>query len=108
MGLLNSLVAACARLVRPGGHVFFSTLNRNVKSFLLAIVAAEHVLGMLPRGTHRYDTFIRPSELDRWCRDAGLRLHELAGITYRPLTGRFRIGDDVGVNYIAWYRSDPE
>ena len=95
-----SVVRACATLVRPGGWVFFSTLNRNPKSFLLGIVAAEHVLRLLPRGTHEYARFIRPSELARWCREAGLQLESSRGIEYNPLTRRFRLTDDTSVNYL--------
>lgn len=103
-----SVVEACARLVAPGGHVFFSTLNRTAKSWLFAIVGAEYVLGLLPRGTHEHGKFIRPSELDRWARDAGLRCAELRGIIYNPLTGRFWLGRDVDVNYLAHYRAPGE
>lgn len=95
-----SVVRACATLTRPGGWVFFSTLNRNPKSFLLGIVAAEHVLKLLPRGTHEYARFIRPSELARWCREAGLDLESSRGIEYNPLTRRFRLTDDTSVNYL--------
>ena len=95
-----SVVRACATLVRPGGWVFFSTLNRNPKSFLLGIVAAEHVLRLLPKGTHEYARFIRPSELARWCREAGLQLESSRGIEYNPLTRRFRLTDDTSVNYL--------
>jgi 2-polyprenyl-6-hydroxyphenyl methylase / 3-demethylubiquinone-9 3-methyltransferase len=94
-----SVVQACAALVRPGGWVFFSTLNRNAKSFLLGIVGAEYVLQLLPRGTHEYARFIKPSELARWCRDAGLDLHTSRGMEYNPLTRRFRLTDDTSVNY---------
>ncbi len=95
-----STVRACARLVKPGGMVFFSTLNRNAKSFLFAIVGAEYVLGLLPRGTHEYARFIRPSELSRACRDAGLAVHDLTGMTYNPFTKTYALGRDVDVNYL--------
>jgi 2-polyprenyl-6-hydroxyphenyl methylase/3-demethylubiquinone-9 3-methyltransferase len=95
-----SAVAACARLLRPGGRAFFSTLNRNPKAYLLAVIGAEYVLRLLPRGTHDYARFIRPSELARWCRGAGLREVELTGMTYNPLTRRYRLGPDCGVNYL--------
>jgi 2-polyprenyl-6-hydroxyphenyl methylase/3-demethylubiquinone-9 3-methyltransferase len=95
-----SMVAACARLVRPGGQVFFSTINRNPKSYLFAVVGAEYVLGLLPKGTHDYARFIKPSELARWCRAAGLRVDELIGMTYNPLTRRYRLGADCDVNYL--------
>ncbi len=95
-----SVVQACASLVRPGGWVFFSTLNRNPKSFLFAIVGAEYVLRLLPRGTHEYARFIRPSELARWCRDGGLRLEASRGMEYNPLTRRYWLSDDTSVNYL--------
>ena len=95
-----STVRACARLVRPGGHVFFSTINRNPKSFLFAIVGAEYVLNLLPKGTHEYARFIRPSELARACREAGLEVTDLTGMTYNPLTKVYSLGRDVDVNYL--------
>jgi 2-polyprenyl-6-hydroxyphenyl methylase/3-demethylubiquinone-9 3-methyltransferase len=96
-----SVVRACARLVRPGGQVFFSTLNRTLKSYALAVVAAEYVLGMLPRGTHDYARFIRPSELDAWARAAGLTTTDITGMTYNPLTAVYRLNKgDVDVNYL--------
>lgn len=99
-----SVIAACARLVRPGGDVVLSTLNRNPRSYLFAIVGAEYVLGLIPRGTHDYARFIRPAELDAWCREAGLVTTDLTGLTYNPLTRRYRLGRDVGVNYLAHAR----
>jgi 2-polyprenyl-6-hydroxyphenyl methylase/3-demethylubiquinone-9 3-methyltransferase len=95
-----SIVQACATLVKPGGWLFFSTLNRNAKSFLFAIVGAEHVLELLPKGTHEYARFIRPSELARWCRDAGLDLSDTRGMEYNPLTRRYRLSGDTSVNYL--------
>jgi 2-polyprenyl-6-hydroxyphenyl methylase/3-demethylubiquinone-9 3-methyltransferase len=94
------MVAACARLVRPGGQVFFSTINRNPKSYLFAVIGAEYVLGLLPKGTHDYQRFIKPSELAHWSRDAGLRVDELIGMTYNPVTRRYRLGADCDVNYL--------
>ncbi|MFO7858648.1 MAG: bifunctional 2-polyprenyl-6-hydroxyphenol methylase/3-demethylubiquinol 3-O-methyltransferase UbiG [Ectothiorhodospiraceae bacterium] len=96
-----SVVTACGRLVRPGGHVFFSTLNRNTRSWLLAIVAAESILGLLPRGTHDHDRFIRPSELAAWCRDADLHVDDLTGLTYNPLSRSYHLTRDTSVNYLA-------
>ena len=96
-----SMVAACARLVRPGGQVFFSTINRNPKSYLFAVVGAEYVLGLLPKGTHDYQRFIKPSELARWTRAAGLRTDELIGMTYNPITRRYRLENDCDVNYLV-------
>ena len=95
------MIAACAALVRPGGHLFFSTINRNPKAFLFAIVGAEHLLRLLPRGTHEYEKFLRPSELIGAARAAGLQSLELAGLTYNPLTRVYRLADDVSVNYLA-------
>jgi 2-polyprenyl-6-hydroxyphenyl methylase/3-demethylubiquinone-9 3-methyltransferase len=95
-----SMVAACASLVRPGGQVFFSTINRNPKSYLFAVIGAEYVLRLLPKGTHDYERFVKPSELARWCRDAGLRSEELVGMTYNPVTKVYRLGSDCDVNYL--------
>ena len=97
------LLAQFARLVRPGGHVFVSTLNRNLRSFLGAIVGAEYLLRLLPRGTHEYDRFIRPSELATWARGAGLALHDLRGIDYDPFASVARLTQDVPVNYLAHF-----
>jgi 2-polyprenyl-6-hydroxyphenyl methylase/3-demethylubiquinone-9 3-methyltransferase len=96
----DSMVAACARLVRPGGQVFFSTINRNPKSYVLAVVGAEYVLKLLPKGTHDYLRFIKPSELSRWTRASGLRTAELIGMSYNPFTQRYRLGSDCDVNYL--------
>jgi 2-polyprenyl-6-hydroxyphenyl methylase/3-demethylubiquinone-9 3-methyltransferase len=95
-----SIVRACATLVKPGGWVFFSTLNRNAKAFALAIVGAEYVLNMLPKGTHEYAKFIRPSELARWVRESGLDLHESRGLGYNPLTQHYTLNHDTDVNYL--------
>ena len=100
-----SVVRACARLVKPGGTVVFSTINRNPKAFGLAIVAAEYLLNLVPRGTHEYARFIRPSELAGWARDAGLTLHDVSGLRYNPVTRTARIvADDVDVNYLMHCR----
>jgi 2-polyprenyl-6-hydroxyphenyl methylase / 3-demethylubiquinone-9 3-methyltransferase len=93
-------VAACAQLVKPGGVAFFATINRNPKSFLFAIVGAEYILGLLPRGTHQYAKFIRPSELSGWCRRAGLSVEHMTGMSYDPLTRVYRLGSDCDVNYM--------
>ena len=95
-----SVVQACATLVKPGGWVFFSTLNRNPKSFLFAIVGAEYLLNLLPRGTHEYAKMIRPSELARYCRQAGLELQQTRGMEYNPLTRRYWLSGDTSVNYL--------
>jgi 2-polyprenyl-6-hydroxyphenyl methylase/3-demethylubiquinone-9 3-methyltransferase len=97
----SSIVRACAQLVKPGGHVFFSTLNRNAKSFLFAIVGAEYVLNLLPRGTHEYAKFIRPSELARDCREAGLEWQHTRGMEYNPLTRRYWLSSETSVNYMV-------
>ena len=97
----SAVIQACADLCRSGGDLFFSTINRNPKSFLFAIVGAEYILNLLPRGTHEYDKFIKPSELARWIREAGLDMQEMMGMTYNPLTKRYRLTpDDVSVNYL--------
>ena len=95
-----AVVRACAALAKPGGHVFFSTINRNLKSFLMAIVGAEYVLDLLPRGTHEYAKMIRPSELAAHCRAAGLDLIESRGLEYNPLTQRYSLSKDSSVNYL--------
>ena len=95
-----SIVSACARLVKPGGQVFFSTINRNPKAYLFAVIGAEYLLQMLPKGTHDFARFIKPSELTRWCKHAGLEPDELIGMTYNPLTKRYALGNDTGVNYL--------
>ena len=100
----GSIISACARLVKPGGMVFFSTLNRKPKAYLMAIVAAEHVLRMLPRGTHDYKTFIKPSELCQSARNAGLELQGMVGIEYNPFNKLFSLGKDIDVNYIAAFK----
>jgi len=100
----GSVIAACAKIVKPGGYVFFSTLNRKPKAYLLAIVAAEHILKMLPAGTHDYKTFIKPSELSQSARDAGLELQAMIGIHYNPLTKNFSLSDDIDINYIAAFK----
>ena len=96
-----STVAACAKLIAPGGRAFFSTINRNPKSYLFAVIGAEYILKLLPKGTHDYARFIKPHELAQWCRDAGLRLEEVIGMTYNPLTRRYNLGRDCGVNYLV-------
>ncbi|CAG0964729.1 2-polyprenyl-6-hydroxyphenyl methylase / 3-demethylubiquinone-9 3-methyltransferase [Methylophilaceae bacterium] len=97
----SAVVAACARLVKPGGSVFFSTINRNPKAYLFAVIGAEYVLNMLPKGTHEYEKFIKPSELSAWARHSGLSVSGLKGMSYSPLTRRYWLGDDVSVNYIV-------
>jgi 2-polyprenyl-6-hydroxyphenyl methylase/3-demethylubiquinone-9 3-methyltransferase len=102
----SSVVAACARLVKPGGHVFFSTINRNLKSFVMAIVGAEYVLRILPRGTHEYEKLIRPSELAAWVRATGMSVEETRGMHYNPLTRNTRLGGNVDVNYLMYALRD--
>ncbi len=98
-----AMTATLARLTRPGGALFASTLNRNLRSFLLGIVAAEYVLRLIPRGTHEYERLIRPAELARWARSAGLTLKELAGVVLNPFTGHVALSRDVSVNYLAHF-----
>jgi 2-polyprenyl-6-hydroxyphenyl methylase/3-demethylubiquinone-9 3-methyltransferase len=95
-----STIRACAALVKPGGYVFFSTLNRNIKSYLMAVVGAEYILNLLPKGTHEYAKFIKPSELARYVREAGLDVEELIGMNYNPLNKVYSLGRDTDVNYL--------
>jgi len=95
-----SVVKACAELLAPGGHVFFSTLNRTPKAFAVAILGAEYAMGLLPRGTHQYRKFIRPSELSAWCREAGLQVEDISGMHYNPITRDAKTGPGVQVNYL--------
>ena len=104
----SAVVAACAQLVKPGGAVFFSTINRNPKSFVMAILGAEYVLGLLPKGTHEYAKLIRPSELAEWARDAGLDVRESTGMHYNPFTRECRLGGNVHVNYVMYARRPAE
>ncbi len=97
-----SVIHACAELVKPGGHVFFSTINRNPKAYMFAIVGAEYLLKMLPKGTHDYSKFIKPSELEGWIREADLSLRELTGMSYNPLSRTYSLGHDVSVNYLMY------
>jgi 2-polyprenyl-6-hydroxyphenyl methylase/3-demethylubiquinone-9 3-methyltransferase len=100
----SATIAACAALTKPGGWVFFSTINRNPKSFLFAIVGAEYLLRLLPKGTHEYAKFIKPSELADAARDAGLDLHQMVGMSYNPFTQVYCLGRDTDVNYLMAYR----
>ena len=97
----ESVVQACARLLKPGGKAFFSTINRNPKSYLFAIVGAEYILGLLPKGTHDFAKFIRPGELDTWIRRSKLFAHDITGLVYNPLTRAYRLDRDVDVNYLV-------
>jgi 2-polyprenyl-6-hydroxyphenyl methylase/3-demethylubiquinone-9 3-methyltransferase len=103
-----SVIAACNKLVKPGGHVFFSTINRNPKSYVFAIIGAEYILNLLPKGTHDYSKFIRPSELEHWSRNAGLNTNDIIGMTYNPLTRKYSLGPDTSVNYITYARPDSQ
>ena len=96
-----SVIRSCADLLAPGGQVFFSTINRTMKAFAMAIIGAEYALGLLPRGTHHYQKFIRPSELSEWCREAGLRIMDISGLHYNPITSQARVGEGVEVNYLV-------
>lgn len=104
----GSVIKACETLVKPGGAVFFSTINRNPKAYLFAIVGAEYLLKMLPRGTHDYAKFIKPSELDEWARKTNLQLKNITGMTFNPLTNTYKLGKDVDVNYMTHYLSATE
>jgi 2-polyprenyl-6-hydroxyphenyl methylase/3-demethylubiquinone-9 3-methyltransferase len=95
-----SIIKACAQLVKPGGTLFFSTLNRHPKAYLLAVLGAEYILKMLPKGTHDYNRFIRPSEMAAWCRQAGLEVSDITGMSYSPISKTFKLSDDVKVNYL--------
>jgi len=97
-------IAACAELVNADGRVFFSTINRNPKAYMFAVIGAEYLLQLLPRGTHDYEKFIRPSEMEQWARAAGLQLVDLSGMSYNPLTQTYRLGKDVSVNYLACFQ----
>ena len=99
----TDVIEACVRLVKPGGDVFFSTINRNPKSFLFAIIGAEYMLRLLPAGTHHYDKFIRPSELEAWSRHAGLELRDSTGMHYNPLSKEYSLGRNVDVNYLMHF-----
>jgi len=97
-------IAACAQLIRDDGRIFLSTINRNPKAYLFAVIGAEYLLRLLPRGTHDYSKFIRPSEMEAWAREAGLQLVDLSGMSYNPLTQEYKLGTDVSVNYLACFR----
>ena len=101
-----SVINACAKLVKPGGDVFFSTINRNPKAFALAIIGAEYLLNMLPKGTHEYAKFIRPSELEGWARSAELMLSDITGMTFNPLFQTYKLGKDVDVNYLMYFKKE--
>ena len=95
-----AIIDACAKLVKPGGSIFFSTINRNPKAYLFAVIGAEYVLNMLPKGTHEYEKFIKPSELSAWARNSDLTVNELKGMSYNPLTQHYSLGSDISVNYL--------
>ena len=100
----SSIVNACFKLAKPGGQVFFSTINRNPKSYLFAIIGAEYILNLLPRGTHDFAKFIRPSELAAWCRESQLNLKDQIGMSYNPIIKKYSLGKNIDVNYIAFYQ----
>jgi 2-polyprenyl-6-hydroxyphenyl methylase/3-demethylubiquinone-9 3-methyltransferase len=99
-----AVITACAQLIKDDGHVFLSTINRNPKAYLFAVLGAEYLLQLLPKGTHDYTKFIRPSEMEGWARDCGLQLVDIAGMSYNPLTREYKLGTDVSVNYLACFR----
>ena len=98
-----AVIAACAQLIKDDGRVFLSTINRNPKAYLFAVVGAEYLLRLLPKGTHDYSKFIRPSEMEKWARAAGLQMTDLTGMSYNPLTREYKLGSDVSVNYMACF-----
>ena len=98
------VITACAQLIKDDGRVFLSTINRNPKAYLFAVVGAEYLLRLLPKGTHDYSKFIRPSEMEKWARAAGLQMTDLTGMSYNPLTREYKLGSDVSVNYLACFR----
>ncbi len=100
----SSIINACAKLVKTDGQVFCSTINRNTKSYLFAIIGAEYILKLLPQGTHNWDKFIQPSEMDGWARNSGLSLKNIIGMTYNPFTKTYKLEDDVNVNYICYFQ----
>ncbi len=100
----SSIIKSCSKLAKPQGKVFFSTINRNPKSYFFAIVGAEYVLNLLPKGTHNYEKFIRPSEIDRWARRNNLSINSIIGMTYNPITKRYKLEKDVSVNYLTHYQ----
>jgi 2-polyprenyl-6-hydroxyphenyl methylase/3-demethylubiquinone-9 3-methyltransferase len=102
----ESIIQACSKLVKPGGQVFFSTLNRNPKAFMLAILGAEYVLNMLPKGTHEYAKFIKPSELEAQARLTGLNVKDMTGMTYNPIFQTYKLGQDVDVNYMMYFKKE--
>lgn len=102
----GAVIAACSALVKPDGHIFFSTINRNPKAFALMIVGAEYVLQMVPKGTHEYAKFIRPSELESWGRNSGLKLEDITGMTYNPIFQSYKLGNDVDVNYLMHFTKE--
>ncbi|MDH3441637.1 MAG: bifunctional 2-polyprenyl-6-hydroxyphenol methylase/3-demethylubiquinol 3-O-methyltransferase UbiG [Gammaproteobacteria bacterium] len=104
----STVIAACTKLVKPGGDVFFSTINRNPKSFLFAIVGAEYVLRLLPAGTHEYEKFIRPSELEAWSRHTGLELQGSIGLHYNPISSEYSLGENIDVNYLMHFQRPDE
>lgn len=101
-----SVIAACAQMVKPNGHVFFSSINRNPKAFLMAIVGAEYIMNMLPKGTHEYGKFIKPSELEKAARSVGLKLRNITGLTYNPIFQSYRLSPDVDVNYMMHFTKE--
>ena len=98
-----AVIAACAQLIKDDGRIFLSTINRNLKAYLFAVVGAEYLLRLLPKGTHDYSKFIRPSEMEKWARNAGLQMTDLTGMSYNPLTREYKLDSDVSVNYLACF-----
>ena len=102
----EQIIESCSKALTGGGHLFISTINRNIKSYLMAIVGAEYILKLLPQGTHEFDAFLKPSEIEQWSRKSGLNLVDLTGVMYNPITKTFKLTDDVSVNYMMHFRKE--
>jgi len=102
----EQIIESCSKALTGGGHLFISTINRNIKSYLMAIVGAEYILKLLPQGTHEFDSFLKPSEIEQWSRKSGLNLVDLTGVMYNPITKTFKLTDDVSVNYMMHFRKE--
>ena len=102
----EQIIESCSKAVKNGGHLFISTINRNIKSYLMAIIGAEYILKLLPQGTHEFDSFIKPSEIEKWCRNSGFKLIDLTGVIYNPISKTFKLTDDVSVNYMMYLKKE--
>ena len=102
----EQIIESCSKAVKNGGHLFISTINRNIKSYLMAIIGAEYILKLIPQGTHEFDSFIKPSEIEKWSRNSGLKLIDLTGVIYNPISKTFKLTDDVSVNYMMYLKKE--